>query len=299
MKITTKEATYLAGLIENKTAVSLLSNVKAEMDGAEEESLTAKGILAGGALKEDAKEVLDALAQARISARVMIQDSFAFIEKYVFKQGDKYVLAENDGGEIGIYPLVNFDDIIFELAEFIGLGQLKTVNVDLELEAAKMLALLSVMDRYRVNTLLFHGGGEELRTSYSLKEIQEGLKNPEKNGLVKVLSSHYGYKVPEEGKVEALLDDLKKEGFIDKGNGLNEDLEIFARSLLIPSSLVLVELISEDGKGEVFVDSGLGIIAGLRDIGYFLLGADVVGLRSLSGKGLLSVIEGYLRCPEI
>lgn len=299
MKITIKEAAYLADLIEDKSAVSLLSNISVEKDGSEVDSLTEKDILVDGALSAGAEELLQVLAQAKMSARLVLQDSFVFLEKYVFKHEDKYLIAENDQGDLGIYPLADFDAVTFELAEFLGHSQLKTTDVDIELPVAEMLVLMSLVDLYRVNTLLYHGGVGELKTKFELGEIEEGLKNPEKNGLVKVLSNHYGYQVPPADKIADTLKELQKKELIDKDNGLEEELEFLARSLLIPSALLLVELISEEEDGEIFVDSGMAVAAGVKDIGYFIFGSDIIGLKSLSAAELLEVVKTYIQCPEM
>ncbi len=298
MKITTKEAAFLGELFKEKTPISLLSNIQVNKDGSEKETLTEKGILVDGALSEDAKELLEIMAKADKSARLVLQDNFAFLEKYVYRLGDKYVLAENDGGYISIYPLLSFENITFEVAEFTGMSLLKTVDIELELPPGEMFTLLSLIDHYRINTLLYHGNKEEIKQAFTLKDILKGLESPERNGLVKLLANNYGYTVPKKEEIENILETLRKKGLINKDNSLNKDLETFARSLLIPSSLLLIEGISQDSAGEIYLNSGLAVIAGLRDIGYFILGSDIIGLRSLSGRVLLEVLENYLRCPE-
>ena len=299
MKITIKEAAYLAELVEDKSAVSLLSNIAVEKDGSEEESLAAKGILVDGALSDSAAEALQVLAQAKISARIILQDSFVFLEKYVYRHEDKFLMVENDGGELGLYPLVDFDAVTFELAEFIGLSQLKTTDVEIELPPSEMLTLMSLFDLYRINTLLYYGGQGELKTKFDLKEIEEGLEKPEKNGLVKILTKHYGYQADEAVKTADSLKALRKKKLINKDNGLNDDLEIFARNLLIPSALLLVELISEEEDGEIFVDSGIAFATGVKDIGYFVLGSDLIGLKSLSARAVLELVKTYIECPGL
>ena len=299
MKITQEEMTYLAKEFKEHSPLSMLSNLRADLAGKEADSLEKKGILKDGALQADAREILEVIAGAEKSARLIVQDKFVFSEKYVYRKADKYVLVENDSGELSVKPILNFENVLFQVSEFSGMSRLKTTDIALELEPEEFLTLMAVLDEFRANTLRFHGGCEEIFSTVKPEKVAAGLEKPINNGLVKMLVNNYDYKVPAKDKIKGILDGLIKKGLMTKGYGLNDDLEIFSRSFLVPETVILIELLAVDGSGEVIVSGSLAMTAGIKEIAFFIMASDIISLNTVSGKMLMEVIENFLSCPDL
>lgn len=301
MELTKGEVAFLAGQFPGKTIVSLFANIKANILGTEAESLEKKRLTCGEILIEEAQELLEVIAGAGNSARVLLQDQFAFVEKYVFRLGKKYALVESKGEILAINPLMDLDRVLFELTEYTGTSRLKTVDLEIALLPEEMLALLALADIYRKNALLFHAGEAELIEGATPSQIMKALQDPEDNSFVRILTRNYGYPVPPEGGLEEILKRLAAEGYLDskKGYHLRDELEVFARNSLVPGTLLLTEALQAGPAGEVAVGGGLAVVSGHRDIAYFILEHDMVELSTLTGRQLMDVLENFLRCPDL
>lgn len=301
MELTKGEIAFLAGQFPEKTIVSLFSNIRADTTGAEAESLEKKGLTRGGVLIEGARELLEVIAGASNSARILLQDQFAFVEKYVFRHGKKYALVESNGEILALNPLMDMDRVLLELTEFTGISRLKTVDLEIALLPEEMLVLLALVDIYRKNTLLFHAGEAELIGSAKLLQIARVLQSPEDNSFVRILIKNYGYPVPPEAGAEEILKKLVAKGYLgaEKGYHLREELEAFARNSLIPGTLLLTEALQADPSGGVAVGGGLAVVSGHRDIAYFILENDMVELSTPSGRQLMDILEKFLNCPDL
>lgn len=269
------------------------------MDGSEAKSLESKGILKNGALDAAAAEVFEVVAKGTGAARLAIQDDKVIVEKYVYRMGEKYVQIDNDMGDLSFKLLLEFDMMMIYLSEFVGMGKMKIADIEVEAASKEMLVLFALVDAYRKNNLLYQGGAAELHDTYDEKAVADALFDSKGNSMTKILIESYGYEPPEKADVKKLLESLKEKGLVEGDYRLNDELAEMARSMLVPKAMVVLELFSLDEEGEVTFDTGLAFVAGLRDIIYLSMGDEEINLLALSGEQLLSIVEHYLRCPEI
>ncbi len=224
MKLSPGEIAYIGRDFPDKTSVSLFSILNLEVDEDVAKSLEEKNIYENSLMAESAREIFEVVAHAKHSARLILQDKFVFVEKFVYRLGQRLVLVENDSGNLVFSPLLDISRIGLEIGEFTGMSQLKTVNVEVGLDPRDMLVLLAIIDSYREDTLLYHLGRQDM------------------------------------------FEDLALES---------------------------------DDEGEVYGASGLGVCAGLRDIGFFIMENDLIELSSLSGSQLIGTLENFIKCPPV
>lgn len=311
MKLTLNEISFLATKFEEKSELSLFSNIKKELLGSEEKSLEQKSILKNGNLESSAKEILDIVATPQRCSRVIVKDNFCVVEKYSYKSDEMLVLAENDNGDFSLEAIDNkgtkLQKVISEISEFSGKSKLKNTGIECLLSSDEMLVLLAIIDLYRKNTLLQYAGSKKdsafdvSQESVSLEDIVSQLKSPSPNSLLKMIVANYNYKVPEADNVSAHLENLINKACVEKNKeySLKGEYINFAKSLLIPETLILLESFNLLDGGEVMVTGALCVCAGVRDIASFIFAPDVIELSAISGSQLLQMVENFMNCPDL
>lgn len=301
MKLTTKEITFLARDFTEKSAISLLANLNEALDGTEENSLREKGIYNLGKLTNQARELLDLVAKAKHSTRLILKDSYVFVEKYTYRIKNKIVLVENDGGEMVFSILDDFSKVLHEISEFTGMSMLKTVNIEVLLTKEETLVLLAMVDIYRKNALLSYAGQKIPPAAVWIKDILGQLNTPTQNSLVQMLKNNYRFPAPPASKTQGFLESLIAKGCVDfkDGYSLTGEYEVFAKSFLIPDTILMTEVFNINQNNEVVVAGGLGVYAGIRDIAFFIFDDEAIELSSVSGRQMLQMVEKFLGCPDI
>lgn len=299
MKLTTKEIAYLLPLFTERTAISLFSNIKATPDGTEHEKLSKKGIIQGNGYAPDALDMLMQIANPKRCARVIVQNDFCVIEKYTYRNDGRIILAENSNGEFVFSKLENFSDVIIGFSEFYGMSNIKTSDVSISLQVDEMILLLTIIDIYRQNTLLNYAGKTNQSEVVSMQEITNELSSGFENGLVKILINNSNYKIPEANDIDRLLASLveKKCIVFEQGYKLTDNYSLLAKNFLIPESVVLFETFEIVANGDISVDGGLCVTAGIHDIISFVFSDNTIKLYSISAFQMLSTIENILGCP--
>ena len=197
MNLTAKEIAFLAPSFTQTTPLGLFSNIKVETDGTEYDKLVQKGIIKGGGYDPEALEILLQIASPKRCARLVTKNAFFILEKYTYWNDGKLVLAENKGGEFVFRKITDFHDMSIGLSEIFSMSSIKTAEVSVVLPDAEMLVLLAVMDIYRRNTLLDYTGDAKPVMAISQKEILEEAAKGFKNGLVKIITNNYNYRMPD------------------------------------------------------------------------------------------------------
>ncbi len=302
MNLTTKEIAYLFPSFTERTVLSLFSNIKATPDGSEHQKLVEKGIIQGNGYAPEALEILLQIANPKQCARVIIKNEFFMVEKYTYRNKDKILLADNKSGEFVFSRIGEMGDVTIGLSELFGMSSIKTADVGISLQKEEMIVLLAIIDLYRKNTLLNYAGESHVAEDVSEKEITGEISNGFKNGLVRILVNNYGCQMPDTKDVSRLLAILSdKKCLFSTGGGykLAEDYAALATSFLVMDSVVLYEAFEVLPNGDIPVDGGLSITAGVHDIITFIFDGDTIGLYSFSAFQMLSTIEKILACPAL
>jgi hypothetical protein len=302
MKLTTKELAFLAKEFPEQTVIGLFSNINQTPDGTEEKSLTQKGVLTGGRLTAEAKAILEVVAGAKKCTRLIVKNSFIYVEKYTYKANGRLVLAENDAGDMVFTAAEDLTKAVLEIAELVGMSKLKTADIEVLAAADEIMTLLALIDISRKNALLTYVGQELPGSAISLAEIQNQLAAPAPNSLVQMLKINSNYIEP---KAEAVCDILKKlavrgcVGLKEDGYILTDQYDLFAKSFLIPETVVLIESFHINQDNEIVIAGALGLSAGINDLVSFLFDGGQIEISSLSAFQMLRIIENFMQCPEI
>lgn len=301
MKLTVKEIGYLKKFYPSPTEVSLMSNVKASLNGTEELSLMEKGILINGELRPEAKKILDLVAQAEVCTRLLVKTEFYIIEKYVYKVGEKMALVENANGELEISLPVDYNRIREELGEIIGTSNLKRADFQAVLKFDELMVFLALVDHERKTALktYLEGGFNDEGLTEAI--IAADLSKPGPNSLVAMMITNYGLPQVSGEKLKQALDQLEKINWIvkDKGYRLAQEQKIFAQGMLIPEVITMTEVIGTGSDGELATASGLFISAGMKDILALTFGKQEVDVETLTSAQQIQLLENYMHCPEV
>ncbi len=302
MNLTAKEIAYLAPSFAQKTPLSLFSNIKAEPDGTEYNSLTQKGVIRGNAYDPEALDILMQIAAPKRCARFVSKNHFFVLEKYTYWNDGKMILAENRGGEFAFSRIDDLDNVRIRLSEVFGMSSMKTADLSVVLTVPETLVLLALIDIYRRNTLLNYAGEENPAQSVSKEEIEEEIESGFENGLAGILSKNYHYEMPSAGQLPSLLAALQEKQCLtaQEGYRLLGDYEVFAQNFLILDNIVQYDAFEILPTGEGSTDGGLSFTAGMHNILTLAFNPDnTIGFYSFSAYQLLEAAAKILSCPKL
>ena len=80
---------------------------------------------------------------------------------------------------------------------------------------------------------------------------------------------------------------------------LQPEYSVFAKTFLIPDTVVIMEAFNADEHGRVTTGAALCICAGVKDIASFIFCPEGIELSSISGMQLMQMVENFLNCPDI
>jgi hypothetical protein len=300
MRLTKNELSYLGKIYQGTNPLALFSSIKETLHGDEEKTLEAKGVLKGGKPAEEAHKLLNIAAEPQKCTRLVLKDGVYFIEKYAYKTKDGHVFAENDGGDVIFSQEKQMDEILFQLSQWTGASDCKTFDLEMTVSNHELPVLFAVADLRRETELLSYLG-KETENMISLGRIREQLQNPVKGSLTSILTGHYDFPVPNEEETVKILESLtaKKIAAFNAGYTLVGPYEEFARSFLIPQSIVLLETFHLTEKKEILGAGVLCIWAGMREILSLVFREGEVEIASISGRQLLKMMEDFLNCPDV
>lgn len=302
MRLNKKEMSFLAKTFPNSNPLSLFSgtDTATALKGDEQNTLEEKGVLAGGKLTQKAGKLLSAAENPQRCTRLVLKDGSYFIEKYAYKTGDAYTLAENDGGEVLLSPQEKLDEALFQLSQWIGMSDLKTFDLNTVLSGDELLVFLAIVDIRRADVLLSYLG-RETQKEISFAQIRQQLDQPEPGSLTRILTGNYNYSVPKIEDTKAILDRLttKKIAVFNGGYSLLSSYEEFAEKFLIPQTVVMLEAFNLTEENEIVGAGVLCVCAGMREIVSIVFREGAVEFTSISGRQLLKMMEDFLNCPDV
>ncbi|MEM5770372.1 MAG: hypothetical protein AAGU32_19110, partial [Bacillota bacterium] len=153
MRLTKSELSYLGNKYKTTNPLALFSNIDTPLLGDEEKALEEKEVLKGGKSTQAAHKLLSTVADPRRCTRLVLKDGDYFIEKYAYKAGENYALAENDGGEVLLFPQQQLDEALFQLSQWVGMSDLKAFDLETILSNDETVVLLAMADIRRANEL--------------------------------------------------------------------------------------------------------------------------------------------------
>ena len=298
MKLTKNELVYFADFYPEASSISLLSTIKVEKNGKEEETLNKKGILVDGVLTKEAKEIIDVLAEANHASRLIVRDSLTYLETYTYRVGETVVVVENEGEEMEVYIPEDLKTIGFNVSQYIGLSSRKTTGIEMNFLGEEAIAFFAIVDLYRGYNLKSYFG-DDVPDDISLKAIKDHMSKAADSSLVDILRVNFGYQEPE--SLEKTLDSLIQKGCVtkDKNYRLAAEYALFAKNFLVPSTMILVESFSIGADNVLLIGGGVGLVAGVCDQCFFLADQKEVEVKAVAGLEMVQTLEGFLLCPEL
>ncbi len=300
MRLTKTELSYLGKKYKKTNPLALFSSIETALTGDEEKTLEEKEVLKGGNTTQQNDKLLNTIADPQRCTRLILKDGSYFIEKYAYRTGEEYALAENDDGEVIISPREHLDEALFQISQWVGMSDLKTFNLETTLLNDETVVLLAITDIQRERVLgsyLAEKGLDEI----SYIQIREHLENPAQGSLLRILTGNYKFAIPKAEETKEILDRLISKNIVafQTGYSLLGDYVDFASSFLIPKSVIMLETFNLNEQNEI---SGAGVLclwAGMKEIISIVFREGATEINSISGRQLLQMIEDFLNCPEV
>lgn len=298
MKLTKNELVYLADFYPQASSISLLSTVKVEKNGREEDTLNKKGILIDGVITKEAKELLDVVAGANHASRLVVRDALTYLEKYTYRVGETIVVVENEGSEMDFSILEDLGAIGFDVSQYVGLSSRKTTGIEVNFSVEETMAFFALVDIYREYSLKSYLG-EDVPDAVSLKAMKEHIEKTGDSSLVDLFRVNFGYQPPT--SLDKIMENLIKKECVtkDKDYRLAGEYALFAKSFLVPSTMILIESFSIGSDQALLVGGGLGLVAGVCDQCFILADQEEAEVKAVAGLEMVQTLEGFLLCPEL
>jgi len=300
MLLDKKEMSFLAKTFSNSNPLSIFSGRDTLLKGDEQDRLEKKGVLVGVNPTPEARKLLSVAGNPQRCTRLVLKDGTYFIEKYSYKSGDEYALAENDGGEVQLSSMGKLDEALFQLSQWVGMSDLKTFDIKTVISRDELLVLFAMVDIHRVYELLSYLG-KETKKEISFAQIRQQLDQPDRGSLTSILTKNYNYSVPKIEDTKSILDQLiiKKIVVFNEGYTLFGPYEEFAERFLIPQIVIMLETFNLTEKNEIVGAGVVCVCAGMREIISIVFREGEIELTSISGRQLLKMMEDFLNCPNV
>ena len=298
MKLTKNKLVYLADFYPQASSISLLSTVKVEKNGREEDTLNKKGILIDGVITKEAKELLDVVAGANHASRLVVRDALTYLEKYTYRVGETIVVVENEGSEMDFSILEDLGAIGFDVSQYVGLSSRKTTGIEVNFSVEETMAFFALVDIYREYSLKSYLG-EDVPDAVSLKAMKDHMEKTGDSSLVDLFRVNFGYQPPT--SLDKIMENLIKKECVtkDKDYRLAGEYALFAKSFLVPSTMILIESFSIGSDQALLVGGGLGLVAGVCDQCFILADQEEAEVKAVAGLEMVQTLEGFLLCPEL
>lgn len=299
MKLSKKEIKYLSSSFQVESPLSIFANIQDTPDGSEYQSLVSKGVIVGNAYNPKDLEILMLLTKPQRCARFVLQNSFAVVEKYTYRIGDKLILAENNQGELDFTPITDITDVSVRLSEVFGMSKLVTATINDVFTLDELLVVLAMVDIIRKRQLSSYADLPVHEAALTEEEVRQEFQKNYKNGFVELICKNYSKSIPEPGHIPTLLRSLVSKKVLEQKDGyvFNKEYENFARNFLILESIAMYETMEMLPNGEAAALSRVAVTAGLHEIVTFLFDGEYIEMQTVSGSQLLTNIEDFLLCP--
>ena len=117
--------------------------------------------------------------------------------------------------------------------------------------------------------------------------------------MVDLFRVNFGYQPPT--SLDKIMENLIKKECVtkDKDYRLAGEYALFAKSFLVPSTMILIESFSIGSDQALLVGGGLGLVAGVCDQCFILADQEEAEVKAVAGLEMVQTLEGFLLCPEL
>ena len=297
MKLTLNELGFLKTLYKDANQLSLFANIEGKLIGGEQESLERKLVIKDGAVSKVWGNILAPVASPKQCTRVILRDGDFLVEKYSYKNDVGLAMVENNGdGELQLTLPDSVKPQLLELSKWIGMSNLTSMEIDLELSVPETMVLLALVDLARQS--IFAGYlKEKVVVNINNQNLEVQLNDPAENSLYSIFKLNYDIEVPAGEEIVKIIDSLKNKKILEVDGveySLSQDLVVIAMQFLVPQSILLMENL-EFGQGdELLASSYMVLTAGVKDILLFAFEGSNIRLMSMTSLQLMKLIEDLL-----
>ncbi|MDD5603062.1 MAG: hypothetical protein PHG48_03125 [Eubacteriales bacterium] len=303
IKLTKNEITYLASAFNNSSALSIFKNIKGNPDGTEYKKLTEKGVIKADGYSPEALSILTLLSEPERCSRLFLQNTFAIVEKYTYRKGDRLILAENNDGELVFSEPEDLFEVTTGLAEYVGASKIFRTMQSVSADYNEMAVFLAAVDICRKRNLMSLAGSHSASSSgFSAADITDELSSADPNGITVLFLKNYGLEAPSSDRIADLASGLVKDGYLAKsanGYRISDALQKISDNFLVTESVSFCELMTLSDKDELLFTGNLFVNAGLHDIISFYFDGDSAEMIPISAMLMLEKIEEYMSCPVL
>lgn len=297
MKLTLNELGFLKSIYKDANQLSLFTNIEGKLIGGEKESLEKKMVIKDGEVTKVWSNILGPVANPGQCTRLILRDGDFLIEKYSYKNDQLLTLVENNGdGNLEFTLPDGVKPQLLQLGKWIGMSNLTSMEVDLELSVREMIVLLALVDLARQS--VFAGYlKEKVVVSIDRNNLESQLKEPAENSLLSILKLNYDFEVPGSDSIGELIEALKIKKVLEvlgDEYSLSQDLVVMAIQMLIPQSILLLENLEIGAGNELMASSYMALSAGIKDILLFAFEGSNVRIMSMTSMQLMKLIEDLL-----
>jgi hypothetical protein len=297
MKLTLNELSFLKSIYKDANQLSLFTNIESELIGGEKDSLEKKLVIKDGEITKVWKNILAPVANPGQCTRLILRDGDFLIEKYSYKNDELLTLVENNGdGNLEFTLPDGVKPQLLQLGKWIGMSNLTSMEVDLELTIKEIMVLLALVDLARQSVF----GGylrEKSIININRQNLENQLNEPTENSLLSILKINYDLEVPGVEDIDEIIGSLKIKKVLEVSGdeySLAQDLVVLAIQMLIPQSILLLENLELGAGDELMVSSYMALSAGVKDILLFAFEGGKVRLMSMTSMQLMKLIEDLL-----
>ncbi len=297
MKLTLNELGFLKTLYKDANQLSLFTNIEGKLIGGEQESLEKKLVIKDGAVSKVWGNILAPVANPKQCTRVILRDGDFLVEKYSYRNDLGLAMVENNGdGELQLTLPESVKPQLLELSKWIGMSNLTSMEIDLELTIPETVVILALIDLARQS--IFAGYlREKVVVNITKQNLENQLNEPAENSLVSIFRLNYEIPVPAIEEIEKIINSIKNKKILeinDDEYSLSQDLVVMAMQFLVPQAILLMENLEISDSDELLASSYMALTAGVKDIVLFAFEGGYVKLMSMTSMQLMKLVEDLL-----
>lgn len=299
MQINFNALAYLAGLYRTDNSLSPLKSAGKGDPVQGEAFLKESGMLTESGIRNEAKEILEVLAEPQRSGRIAIREGNALIEKIGYRRNEGFSLVERTAEGVEVTAPATLQPTLLALSQVTGMSRVIAWDLEVELPSAEALVYLGLVDLYRKTAMLglWQVGAPDVNVS----ALETHLSEPVPGSLVAMVKGKQDSSALTIGRAElsSMLNRLEMVQILEGDQvRLTGDHAKFAMEFLVPRAVTTLEVYNRS-EDKIAGNESLVISAGLNEHLLIKFGADQWALSLISGSYLLKLIENVLNAPEL
>jgi hypothetical protein len=299
MQLNFNALAYLAGLYRTDNSLSPLKSAGKGDPVQGEAFLKESGMLTESGIRNEAKEILEVLAEPQRSGRIAIREGNALIEKIGYRRDEAFALVERTAEGLEVTAPATLQPTLLALSQVTGMSRVIAWDLEVELPSAEALGYLGLIDLYRKTAML--GLWQVGAPDVNLSALETHLSEPVPGSLVAMVKGKQDSAALTIGRAElsSMLNRLEMVQILEGDQiRLKGDHARFAMEFLVPRAVTSLEVYNRS-EDKIAGNEALVISAGLNEHLLLKFGADQWTLSLISGSYLLKLIENVLNAPEL